>query len=260
MELSLTKNEIYLEKEKIIKDLGLEKEALIFLSGSLIEGIGNEYSDLDIFILTSKFKSIKILKSDYQNIKNVKTVFRTYFGKKCDMEIYNMEVVKSCINILDFNFDIKKRVHSIFSEIPTEIFLSFIHRLLVGKCINNEKEFENLISKINKDNYFYILKTLFQNELDNKYEDLLGNRGEENIGTCVLIGNFVVSTLISYYLVKNFISIDRKKWGYLKLKKFSEYNKAANEFLKKVEKFLFLKLPLNEYSESLIRLINEVVE
>lgn len=260
MTLNLNEEIILIEKEKIIDDLNLKKDDLIFISGSLIEGIGNRYSDLDIFILTSNFNDIKMTKFDYQNIKNIKTLFKTYFGKKCDIEVYDLKIINECLEILNSTFDKEKRIHNIFSEIQTDNFLSFIHRLLTGKCINNEREFNNLISKVNKENYFFILKTMHQNEIDNKYEDLLGNLEERNIGTCVLIGNLIISTLISYHLVKNCISIDRKKWGYLKLKELAKSNNESQIFLKEIENFLFLKVPLKNYAENLIRFINDVVE
>ena len=69
---------------------------VIFLSGSLIENIGNKFSDLDIFIIVEDTSNITL--TDYDdNYKELKIKFKEYIGVKCDIEIYNKNLIKKLV-------------------------------------------------------------------------------------------------------------------------------------------------------------------
>lgn len=246
------------EKEKIIEDLNLNKEDIIYISGSLIEGIGNKYSDLDIFIITQNIDRVNLTKYDYDE-KKLKTVFREYVGEKCDIEIYDLATVEKNINILnDYDFyDV--RVANIFKDIDSIKFLSFLHRLLVGDPINNLQRFKLLREKINEERYYQLLKLFYQNQIENSYDDLVGNMEEKNYMTTILLGNVIVPSLIAYYLASKKVSIDRRKWSYIKLLKLSELDLEAKKMLEKFEEFIMLKMDKKIYAKKLLNFINEIV-
>lgn len=247
--------------EEISKKINLDfnDEKMIFLSGSLIEKIGNKFSDLDIFIITDDVSKLVLSNYDYDH-DDLKIIFKEYDGIKCDIEIYNEELIKDNIKILN-DFDSEdKRILNIFTKIDTNLFLSFIHRILTGKYIKNESELVKLVSQINLDKYFLILKRFYQNQIENSYDDLVGNFYEKNYMTVILIGNMILPTLMTYFLAKKKITIDRRKWAYEKLKILSNKDEESKFFLEIIDSFLLGKFRIEDYGKQLINLINQTLE
>lgn len=251
--------EILKEKRKIMKELDLVDDDIIYISGSLVEGIGNKYSDIDIFIITNDIKKIELTNYDYDETK-LKTIFREFIGKKCDIEIYDIKTIEKNLSILNKVEIEKVRIANIFDEIPTNKFLSFLHRMLVGQVLNNEKSFENIRRKINKDKYYKVLSLYYQNEIENIYDDLVGNMENKNYITTILLGNTIIPSLMAYYLASKEVSIDRRKWSYIYLKRLAEKDKNVLNLLTEFEKFLFLKIEKEKYAKELLKFINKIIQ
>jgi len=232
---------------------------VIFLSGSLIENIGNKFSDLDIFIIVEDTSNITLTDYDY-NYKELKIKFKEYIGVKCDIEIYNKNLIEKNIEILNNVRIDDKRILNIFSGIETNIFLSFIHRMITGKCIKGKESYQDFLSKINLQKYFSILQKLYQNQIENYYDDLVGNFYKKNYMTTIMIGNMLLPTLIAYFLAKKEVTIDRVKWAHIKLEILSIKDKESKEFLIKINSFLLGKLQKEVYAKQLILLVNKILE
>ena len=251
--------------ENIIKEISeminqdFNDEKMIFLSGSLIEKIGNKFSDLDIFIITDNVSKLTLSNYDYDH-NDLKIIFKEYNGIKCDIEIYNEDLIKENIKILNnHNFE-NKRILNVFSKIDTNLFLSFIHRMITGRYIKNEVELKKIVSEINLDKYFLVLKRFYQNQIENSYDDLVGNFYEKNYMTVILIGNMILPTLMAYFLAKKNVSIDRRKWAYEKLKALSNKDKESEFFLRKIDSFFLGKFKIEDYGKQLINFINQTLE
>ncbi|ERT46254.1 MULTISPECIES: hypothetical protein [Fusobacterium] len=246
------------EKKRMITDLRINSKDIVYLSGSLIEGIGNSYSDLDIFIVTKDIDKFKTTNYDYSR-KLSKTIFKNFFDKKCDIEIYDYNLILRNIFILNNLKSENYRILNIFEGISSFNFFSFIHRLLIGVSINNSKDFLYLKEQIDLEKYFIILKFFYQNSVENLYDDLVGNIERKNYLTVKLLGNMIIPYLISYYLCGKKISIDRVKWSILKLENLSQKDNSAYNFFEKIKFIMNEHVSDTEYGFKVIKLINDTM-
>lgn len=116
------------EKKRMITDLRINSKDIVYLSGSLIEGIGNSYSDLDIFIVTKDIDKFKTTNYDYSR-KLSKTIFKNFFDKKCDIEIYDYNLILRNIFILNNLKSENYRILNIFEGISS---FNFFFLLFIG--------------------------------------------------------------------------------------------------------------------------------
>ena len=132
--------------------------------------------------------------------------------------------------------------------------------MITGKCIKGKESYQDFLSKINLQKYFSILQKLYQNQIENYYDDLVGNFYKKNYMTTIMIGNMLLPTLIAYFLAKKEVTIDRVKWAHIKLEILSIKDKESKEFLIKINSFLLGKLQKEVYAKQLILLVNKILE
>lgn len=244
----------YTLKNLILQNLNYEKDDIIFASGSIIEKLGNMYSDIDLFILNDRMNQIYELK-----INRIQSI-------KIDLETWNLSFLKKIISNVN-NFDVNNLESNFFEEmvldnISLEQQLSILHRLLVGVSILNETEFKKLISSLNQNNYFILLSRLHSNNVDNSYEDILGNFEMGNYKNSILISINTLPEAIMAYLSSKKISIDRQKWALKKLELLSQKDLEAKEMYDRICSLLFTSnnFDLRSNSKQYIKIINELLK
>lgn len=273
--INIKQRNIIIEKGDILKILNFEKEDIIFLSGSLIEGsinkfskgMGNKFSDIDVFILSDDINKIEKSILDYDR-SYLKTQFKKSYGINFDIEIYSKQVIFDLIeqlNTYDFNDNIRTfNILNIPNGFDLFKFTSFIHRFLNGVPIYNDKRFDEIRCNFNKDNYFRLMTRISINDVDVNYEDVVGNIENGQLEVAVNIARSMLLETIKAYIFHMKTSLDRDKWIPLKIKNLAENDKEANKIYEMFKKLYFEEKLDNEKSlrgnaENIIDFSNDII-
>ncbi|MFB5089478.1 nucleotidyltransferase domain-containing protein [Psychrobacillus sp. PGGUH221] len=249
--------------KEILERIEYKESDIIFLSGSLIEGIGNSKSDLDVFILTDSFNSYR--ETEYEK-KHRKTEFFLINELQCDVEIWDITAIYSILQQLDsINLsDTKLRTANSlnYENINIESIFSFFHRFIMGQPLINFKGFNDLLNSLNKDNYFTLLNRWNVNIIDLMYEDIVGNMKKGEYETAYIILNTaMIKSLLSYLSYKG-VSTDRDKWAYINMKNLSIIDPETKTILEEFQKLFFEREDFQKIEENCkkrIKFINKLI-
>lgn len=255
-----------IEKQDLLAKIPVRENDILFISGSLIEGIGNENSDLDIFILTdSEFQVVS--KDSYTSEFQINS-FYVINDIQCDVEIWKLSILEELItqiNEIDFNNLDQRTFNQInVNEIPFMTLMSLLHRVLVGIPLNNAEKLKSYIDKLNWENYYILLQRMYVNLIDNSFDDIIGNFKSGEYPTALLLARQnLIKAVIVLLLSKN-VSIDREKWALIKFEELVTADNELSIIYKKTINLLFEKALLNEESikeniEDIISLINKII-
>lgn len=238
--------------QDIIKVLEVENsEDLIFISGSLIEGsiskfssgMGNEYSDIDIFIVTKNYDNIYENKVAYNDLGR-KTLFKNSYGLNYDIEVYDWSIFHKIIqevnnvNLSDINIRTTNCI-KLPDGIAFDTGMGLIHRFINSIPLTNHRYYDEIKSELDQNKYFKLLTRYHVNYIDNEYEDVIGNLKANQIEVSAVILKASMLKTMKAFLTYNHISIDRDKWVILNLKNFAEYNEHAKQIYLKFKKLYF---------------------
>lgn len=246
-------------KEDILNSIDYPKDSIVFLSGSIVNGLGNTKSDIDVFIVYNKSTDIDKYKIDINTEAN-KVKFEVINKVGIDIEYWNINELEILIDKLK-NMEIKKE-ENLSNQFPIDK-LSLIHRFITGVAIYNEEKFELLQQSLNISNFMKFNIYVCLNDIENIYEDIIGNYEVDRMKTAYLMCNNCIIKVLMAYLFYKSVSLDRTKWVHLLLERLSETDEEAKNILEKADEFLIQ----NKYSydlklgvEKAIEFINETIE
>jgi hypothetical protein len=229
--------------EKILEKVNYCSDDFVFLSGSLIQEIGNIKSDLDVFVVVNNFERLKKETSIVYNHNALKVAFTNIDGIGCDIEYWSLSEVIMLLkqlNSINFNDSTKRTLNQLsINGTDFEHLSSFLHRFIVSKPIYNESLYEEYKTKINLENYFRLMARCYINTIDNSYDDIIGNLIKGELETSLILAKNTLITVITVYLYSKNISLDREKWAYLLLKKLSDLDDESLEILNQFNKLYF---------------------
>ncbi|KGE16518.1 hypothetical protein [Paenibacillus wynnii] len=252
-------------KADILNVITYKNEDIVFASGSLVQGIGNGKSDLDLFVITQDFNE-KDINITYDQL-NFKVGFNRLEGVNCDIEYWLLDVVEELIdqvNSIDFG-DINVRS---FNQLKIKGYnspalTSFLHRFIISKNIYNDTKYKELYEKLNKNNYFRLMARIYVNHVDNAYDDVVGNLEQHEYETAYLIARETLLLAMTAYVFSMKQTIDRTKWTYKMMKVIAIENQEAARILNKCNEILFpvslSKGNLENSSEQALSLINSII-
>lgn len=253
-------NSILIEKtgkqiniNKLCEQIAPNRDDIIFIAGSLVErqtarysdGMGNIYSDIDVFIIT---RNIQYYQEVVYKGKVCKTNFFSIDGNSFDVEIYEYNEVMQfyqLLKALDFNEkdtdDI--RIRNLFNLKIEDInkYMSFTHRFLNSIPIYNCDKYQDIKREICEINYYIYNKRLYINIIDLYYEDVVGYLEEQQGILAVYMARNLMVYAIGAYLFANKISFDREKWIPLLLENFSKVDGNAQKIFKDFKELFFCK-------------------
>lgn len=221
-------NEIQLdiEIEELLKHFIVYPNDVIFLAGSLIDGkvnrwskgMGNLYSDLDIFILRDNVY-FNESEATYSQI-NKKTDFTRFNSVGIDIEIYPKEFIKNLIteiNSIDLNIDTRV-ANALRNTWGLSIYdiNTFLNRFINSICIHNESEMSTLKKSLKIGNWLDFQKQFVINSIESKITDALGNVDVGNFEVAIFCTRNAFFDLIHYLVSCEGDLVDREKWLPLK--------------------------------------------
>lgn len=241
--------------ENILSRLNMiSEDDIVYLSGSLVEEIGNKYSDLDVFVLSDNL-SCRDSEYDYGTYK---VSFFNLNGVNCDVEYWETASIKKIINqVSSINLnDLDTRTINLIKldNLSFENTVSLIHRFLNSICIHNEEKMETMKRQLDIDVLYRIISRGFINKVDGGFDDIIGNYEAGEYETAYLNCNIQVIELMKAYIFSYKYTIDRNKWVY---KKLDIISKKFQECLYVKEKFEKLYIYSNVMNESNLKLLVE---
>jgi translation initiation factor 2 beta subunit (eIF-2beta)/eIF-5 len=222
---------------EIINKIPHGKQDIIYKSGSLAEGLGNDRSDIDIFIITDNCPDTHqfTLSDDGEVIIDVE------YWSFSDVENY---IAK--INSINFQ-DIQTSLPYVSPDI-----LKFLNNLLVGTALHNKNQYCTIVKAINKSQLSNYIQRLRINQYDNLYEDIVGSIDEGDLDTAfmnsIILSNLSIDALLAFKGNTN----PNGKWRVKLLNRFGLINERTN--------YLSLLLNINTIDMQVIKNIIDFSE
>lgn len=237
MEINIEK-ELIIDKNKslrfqeIVDALHPYDADIIYIGGSLVEGtiskisygMGNKYSDIDVFIIR-KHNAFESTDSVYnQGIK--KTFFVDNFFVGLDVEVFDYDYINKLLTILkNHKLNANERSRNTLSNVIPEggsftLINSFLNRLMYSICIYNIEEYSRLKSEMNFKNFLSIKRSNFIATTDNMYADVIGNMDNNQLDVAIICMRQVFMNVLNIVLATEDIFVDRDKWIPLKFRNF----------------------------------------
>lgn len=144
-------NQFQVTPNKLLDIMQLDPRDVVYVSGSMVEGFGNPYSDLDLFVIKKKIDSVEA-QFQYEDFR-IQIV--TLGNNRFDVEYHPYHKVEEKIRMAK-TFD-PADLNSL--ERLTVKRIDFLHRLRVSHPLYNETNWAGLVSQIPKEQVCAALKT-----------------------------------------------------------------------------------------------------
>ena len=264
-------NGISIDLNSYIEPLGLLPNDIIVASGTLVEGIGNEYSDIDIYVITDRYKKSKKMDiSKYFRVISTKKeilkdgddedillihlpVEKT--GIKVDVEFKTFSELETMQKTLIDNYNYAMSNHILLTKEMPERHLSFIHRIHHCICIYNEPGFEKLREGFNQSIMRYYLYRLNASDFSDLL-DISGAWKKGELERCFdLARENLIKQLLAYLcLIGN--TDYKRKWILTRLKQLNVESSIRDRF---IELFLCKNVSsINQYILDTVDFIDKI--
>lgn len=259
---------------KLLSELEVSENDIVFIGGSLVEGsinelsqgVGNRLSDLDVFILRQEEQYLATEAVYTSNIK--KTFFKSIANTNCDIEVYNLNAFIGIINEIDAcKCNINEKVKNMINlqngwnlESLNELLCRFYYSI----CIKNEKQYQEIKRKTNFRLFLNIYKEHLTNCFDNSYEDVLGNMDSSQYETALFCMRKIYNIFLKILIINENEYIDREKWIFIKFKNIvlnrNKYSKAMNSYKDLFLSELNCEIDFSETIKTSQKIIKETLE
>lgn len=240
---------------------------VIYISGSIVEGFSNKYSDLDIYVLMDEYENSRIENLDYNFDK-----YREKFGRigdiQCDIEYWPKSLMLTLIeqlNNMDLNnLNVRSKNQIKIENYTIDDMISFVYRFTNSLPVYNEEKYNELKAELNINKFCRFVTRKYINDVDHKFMDIFGNLDNDKPETALICARHALLKTITFYLFSWEITSDNTKWLHEKLKKISLVN---NETLEVYNNFLSLyyypnlmnRNDVKNNVEDIVNFINEVI-
>ena len=162
-----------LDTNFILENCYPNPEDIVFISGTLIEGIGNACSDIDVYVVTNEYRRSRAIdvRRHHRVISREREIIRAddpdqdvYIihtvvpgtSIKVDVEFKTFSEANQLFDHVDKIFDYARRNLVLLTKRLTDRDEVFIHRVLSGRSLQNRKAFTALQKGISRSRYAYV--------------------------------------------------------------------------------------------------------
>lgn len=202
LELSGFTVDQYLELEQ----LAAAEDAVVYLSGSIVTGQANPWSDIDVFVVSDREPH-----SDFVMQASTNLVVPHYLpGRRIDFEYWKPSMIDDMVGRLESHpFASGEAIQgSTFLQIE----LIFLHRVRIGIPLLNPAGFGQLQSRIDFDLLARFLTEEAVRHLDAEIEDLIGMHKGGDRDTALWVARQVLDVSVQAYLHSTGITDPVAKW------------------------------------------------
>lgn len=238
-----------LDTETIMQRLNAGADDIVYIGGSLVdgtvnplsEGMGNESSDVDVFVIKGGL-DFGDSESEYtESIK--KTFFIDSKEFSFDVIIYNRDEIDKLLSSIE-NANISKDCRVVnMIDWPegwdmTSIN-SFLTRYRASMCIYGEENYQRFISSKIYDTFIQVYKRYILTRLDGLTQDVYGNLANTEYETALLMARSCAIKYMKYILYAENEMCDRDKWIWLKFSNLVQMRKNYQDEYANVRRILF---------------------
>jgi len=213
----LNLEEIKKKSEGFIKQYNDSNILFSYISGSLIEGYGNENSDVDIFVIT-KNKEEVLLKEEvpemFFSLDTHSIHTKQMENIRFDTEFYNVDEFEKII----FKSNSITYENGVVSPWLLENEYDMLHRFKVSVPLTNHDIYHDYFSKVNFNNFekFNILQ--HTTEFGGLLDDLEGALKSKDYLTAYQMFSILFDNCIESFISSKNITNPKKKWIMKKMK------------------------------------------
>ena len=209
-------------------------DSVVYLSGSLVEGTGNEWSDIDVFVIGDKDPIGPYLRQADSYCATQHFIEQ----KRVDFEFWQPEYVKQLSQRLtDIKLGQGKDILGTSFEYVEECF---IHRIRVGIPIVNDKEFISFQSLFNFDQFQAYQTEQAIRYLDGIHEDICGAIESHDLEVALFMGRELIEGAIDAYCHKLGNTDPVRKW---RIKHLSIFDDGSQRHQDIMDTFWRLQFP-----------------
>lgn len=252
--------------ENILEELKPFENDIVYLGGSLIEGMvdkysrgmGNRYSDVDVYIIREHGRFCDTA-ADYDADTVRKIYFLDSLPVGLDIEVYDHSFVIEFASALKrFTPKAEERSwNSIVKQFPSgcsfSTMVTFMNRLKNSVCIRNNTGYDELRSMLDFRKFLHIRRDDYIVLIDNKYDDVLGNLEARQYDVALYCMRDIVLLQVSAVLTHECVSFDHGKWLPLKFANFAGQTGKYRELLAVYQELFRGCLSENSACEDAIR-------
>ncbi len=220
-----------INESEICNQLDPKSHEIVFLSGSQFDGLGNERSDLDIYLVTNDFHPL---------LQNEKTIDQNIIigNKRFDLSIFSISLILETaqyLNALDFsnpNVYVPRQIHP---QVSNYEICTMIHRLKVGSPIYNHEKYNQILEDFPFASYIKWQIRIKLNEYDGLYEDLIGSLESDDYLTAEELIQQKLRLISQILILSAGETFDRDKWVPRKISQLQEREFFSEDFFREFQ-------------------------
>lgn len=234
-------NQIAINLEEIKAFIRTRKDDMVFVSGSLIEGFGNEGSDIDVYLIS---KEEPLLDPQLKVKDNVMGHLYSIPGYTFPIDVIYISEQKFMHFLHEFNYKLLNNTLDLNETRNIEL----IHRLHVGVPLQNQERFQFAQESIDIQLFCQRISTVYLKYSENRHEDAVGALESEDMLTAFLAARISLEKSVDALLCICGETNTKDKWLFRRLTK---HFSAKEEW---VEKFITFYIGVNyEGNESALK-------
>jgi predicted nucleotidyltransferase len=245
--------------KEIIDNIQYENAISAWVSGSLVEGIGNPSSDIDIFVAVEDFnEDLDYVRKEEDYYINI------YFtnSRRVDYEYWPLKRIESLSKKL-MEAPISDETKNVLDYFP-ESEVEFMHRILIGIPIINEENFHRIRSQFNTD---LLSQYLIENKriyIDDAFDDTIGMLESGDIRSAAFRARYTLESSMDLLLFSYNITNHKEKHRIKHIKKLLSSHPHIWPYYKQFWK-LATKMPdtdsaLRDYIKEALRFTEDIVD
>lgn len=226
-----------------------------WVAGSLVEGIGNSSSDVDVYIVVEELANHSEFVTETEQYK-INVVYRS--DRRIDYEMWSWAAVSELADKLD-SLDVNSVNNNVLDSF-SENEIDFIHRIFHSFTISNEIKVNSIQSIFDRKKFNEYMLENKRIYLDDAFDDTVGMLEEGHVKSAVQRGQYTLGCAVDMFLYSLGYTNTKEKH---RITIFENLAKANMEFAKLFMEYwsIVVSVPLgNAQQKSYVKTILESSE
>ena len=147
--ISFLDGQLTVSTSEILERVRPREDDIVVLSGTLVEGIGNRHSDLDVYVIGRSLPSLQeVGKRNFVGVENgVVCQYYDYLntcGFGFDVEYYTFDLIREIISETIELYDYSIESTKIFRRTIDKTHDDALHKIHIGLCLMNAQQLSNI--------------------------------------------------------------------------------------------------------------------
>jgi hypothetical protein len=222
-----------LSETDVLSRISANPNDIIIVSGTLVEGIGNAHSDIDVYVF-GEAKPTRSQLNTHNFVREENGAIRSFYDY-IDNEGLGLDVEYFSLSELD---GILARMHDLYERARSRTKYFFpslswaeddlIHKLLVGTPVQGQEEFATILRKLDRDKYLFLK---YRNKTGSypEFKDVMGAWFSDDLDTCLFnMREYVIAQTMGFVHL-NGITNWKQKWFTQNIKRVRPEHRALTD-------------------------------